>query len=60
MEQIADRRITEEILEGLCRLISNDSAEFGVEGGHGAILSRAREFTPISDSSCEILFPDWL
>ncbi len=47
MEQIPYCGVTKEIFKDLGRLVAYDPAEFGVEGGHGVILSRAAVFWSI-------------
>ncbi len=47
MEEIANCGVTEEVFKDFGSFIANDPAEFGVEGGHGPILSRAPPFWSI-------------
>ena len=47
VEKITNSCVAEEILKGLCCLVAKEPAEFGVEGGQGVILSRARAFASI-------------
>ena len=53
VEEVAKCGVTEDLFKCLRSLIPKDSAEFGVEGGHGSILSRVPAFASIEATVSE-------